>query len=204
MFPTPNMIMSGGSSSDTTPPTTPGSFLINFVTTDSYTLTAGVSTDTESSPVQYRFYKDNVAQGSWQSSNTYTETGQSAGSSASWKCKARDSATVPNESGFNTSFTAGALTLAPVLSFVADDIDALQISYTDPVGRINFVIEYKESSSGIWLLAENAATSTSYSITGLAPDTEYNIRVRATNVNGLLSANSNILTQSTLSDEIIE
>jgi glucuronoarabinoxylan endo-1,4-beta-xylanase len=101
----------GGGTPDTTPPTP------NPMTWSSYptatgsttiTMTATTATDATSPPVQYYFEctNDGSKSSGWQSSTTYVASGLTPSTQYSFRCKARDSASTPNETGWSSTQSA--------------------------------------------------------------------------------------------------
>ncbi|MFQ5415230.1 MAG: hypothetical protein ACE5E6_12305, partial [Phycisphaerae bacterium] len=114
---------------DTTPPVPdPMTFSVLPAAsgTTAITMTATTATDSGSPPVSYFF--DFLSGGSggtdsgWQSSPVYTDTGLSPGVTYTYRVKARDSATTPNETGY--SQTASATTDECAVALDCDDGDA--------------------------------------------------------------------------------
>lgn len=186
-----------GTPDDFTPPSTPATILVSYPTVTGYTLSSATSTDVDSPPVQYRFYKDDVAQGSWQSSPTFIVTGEATGSTASWKVRSRDSATIPNESSFSPVSVFGTITQEPNLILSSTSSNSLSINIGAVTGGVSYKLEYKPSSSSTWVEWSYGGTSGAVTITGLLDDTSYDIRALAYNVNNNPSAYSTILTSST-------
>ncbi|MBN1391696.1 MAG: hypothetical protein JW947_02710, partial [Sedimentisphaerales bacterium] len=106
----------GGGEPDTTPPT-PDPMTWSSVPTatgsSTITMTATTATDSESPPVQYYFEctNDGSKSSEWQSSSTYVASGLNANTQYSFRAKARDSYTTPNETGWSS--TQSATTLQP-------------------------------------------------------------------------------------------
>ena len=82
-------------------------------------MTATTATDAATPPVQYYFEctTDGSKSSSWQTSTTYVATGLTPSTQYSFRVKARDSAPVPNETGWSS--TQSATTLPPQVVFVA-------------------------------------------------------------------------------------
>ena len=106
---------------DTTPPTpNPMTWATVPTATGSTTITMTATTATDNTPpVQYYFEctTDGSKSSSWQTSTTYVATGLTPSTLYSFRVKARDSATVPNETGWSS--TQSATTLEPQVTFVA-------------------------------------------------------------------------------------
>jgi len=96
---------------DTTPPSpsTMAWFSVPTATGPStITMTATTATDADSPPVEYYFEctTDSDANSTWQTSTTYEAQGLDPGTLYTFRVKARDSATVPNENNWSTSESA--------------------------------------------------------------------------------------------------
>lgn len=105
---------------DVTPPSpSPMTFAVNPVSigSGSIRMTATTATDTVSPAVQYYFENTTSATNSgWISSPTWTDSGLTVGTSYSYRVKARDSASIPNETAFSgvSSVAPGPLTPRPI------------------------------------------------------------------------------------------
>ncbi len=96
---------------DTTPPTPDPMTWSSYPTatgSSTITMTASTATDTDSPPVQYYFEctTDGSKSSGWQTSTTYVATGLTPSTLYSFKVKARDSYTTPNETGFSSTQSA--------------------------------------------------------------------------------------------------
>ncbi|MBN1391354.1 MAG: hypothetical protein JW947_00970, partial [Sedimentisphaerales bacterium] len=96
---------------DTTPPTpNPMTWLTVPTATGPYsiTMTATTATDATSPPVQYYFEctTDGSKTSGWQSSATYSPSGLNPLTLYSFRVKARDSYTTPNETGWSSTLSA--------------------------------------------------------------------------------------------------
>jgi len=71
-------------------------------------MTATTATDAVSPPVSYYFEctTNSSKSSGWQSSPVYTATGLTASTTYTFRCKARDNATTPNETGWSSSLSA--------------------------------------------------------------------------------------------------
>jgi len=98
------------SAPDTTPPTPDPCWASPPTATGptSITMTATTATDAESPPVYYYFECTNHGDASsdWQTSTTYVATGLIPNTQYTFRVKARDSALVPNETGWSTEESA--------------------------------------------------------------------------------------------------
>jgi autotransporter-associated beta strand protein len=103
---------------DTTAPTpNPMTFAVNpaALDTTSIIMTATTATDALSPPVEYYFENvSNLVNSGWSSSTVWTNTGLTAGTTYGYRVKARDTATVQNETSFSTILNA-VPTAAPIL-----------------------------------------------------------------------------------------
>jgi GH35 family endo-1,4-beta-xylanase len=93
---------------DTTPPTPNPMTWASYPTatgSSTITMTATTATDTESPPVQYYFEctNDGSKTSGWQSSSTYIASGLIPSTQYSFRVKARDSYTTPNETGWSST-----------------------------------------------------------------------------------------------------
>ena len=106
---------------DTTPPSpNPMTWATVPTATGSTSITMTATTAADNTPpVQYYFECtiDGSKSSSWQTSTTYGATGLTPSTLYSFRVKARDSATVPNETGWSS--TQSATTLEPQVTFVA-------------------------------------------------------------------------------------
>ncbi|MBN1392263.1 MAG: endo-1,4-beta-xylanase [Sedimentisphaerales bacterium] len=101
---------------DTTPPTPDPMTWSSYPTatgSSTITMTATTATDANSPPVQYYFEctNDGSKSSGWQSSTTYIAQGLTPSTLYSFRVKARDSYTTPNETGWSS--TQSATTLPP-------------------------------------------------------------------------------------------
>ncbi|MDD5063489.1 MAG: glycoside hydrolase family 88 protein [Phycisphaerae bacterium] len=96
---------------DTTPPTPdPMTWATTPTATGSstITMTATTATDSESPPVEYYFEctNDGSKSSGWQTSATYAASGLTPDTLYSFRVRARDSATTPNETGWSSTLSA--------------------------------------------------------------------------------------------------
>jgi rhamnogalacturonyl hydrolase YesR len=96
---------------DTTPPTPDPMTWASYPTatgSSTITMTATTATDSESPPVQYYFEctTDGSKTSGWQSSSTYIASGLTPSTLYSFRVKARDSYTTPNETGWSSTLSA--------------------------------------------------------------------------------------------------
>ena len=98
---------------DTTPPSpNPMTFSTAPISigTNAIRMTATTASDTTSSPVSYYFDETSGnpggADSGWQSGTTYTNTGLSTSTTYTYRVKARDAATTPNETSYSSSYNS--------------------------------------------------------------------------------------------------
>lgn len=92
-----------------------------------------------------------------------------------------------------------------LVSVISRSIDALQLGWTEPNnnGRVisDYLVEYKESSSEVWLeYSDGISSDIVMTVGGPVADTSYDFRVTSFNGNYAL-APSNVVTDSTLIDD---
>ena len=155
------------------------------------TMTATTATDDSTPPVQYYFEctTDGSKTSAWQSSRTYVASGLNAGTSYSFRVKARDSAAAHNETGWSSTLSAttnppdttpptpnsmtwssvptatGAYTITMTASTATDA--------TTPPVQYYFECTTDGTKSSSW------QSSPTYLASGLAPSTLYTFRVKA-------------------------
>ncbi|MGQ0739908.1 MAG: reprolysin-like metallopeptidase [Bacteroidota bacterium] len=84
-------------------------------------------------------------------------------------------------SNTNFTITAGSACGTPTgLSASSITNTSATVSWTAVSGALSYDVDYKEASSGTWINAATATTSTSVSLSGLTQGTLYDWRVRAT------------------------
>lgn len=151
------------------------------------TMTASTASDA-TGPVQYYFDETTGNAGGtdsgWQTSASYTDTGLTAGTLYTYRVRARDAATVPNETAYSSTANATTLALpATPTSLVADaqGPNLMAVTWTDnATGESGYLVERSTTSgSGFTVVASLAANSVSYSDALVVPETTYYYRVRA-------------------------
>lgn len=108
--------------------------------------------------------------------------------------------------GFSNGFSSGfdavyvlPLPVTPVLSTSTITSSTLTVTWTmsDDVSIADYIVEYKASSSGTWLVfSDGTSTVKTATITGLPVSTSYDVRVKAVNATGN-SDYSNTVTSTT-------
>jgi hypothetical protein len=169
---------------------------------------ATTATDDESPPVQYYF--DFVSGGSggndsgWQLSTSYVDDGLEANTSYTYRVKARDSASSPNETGYSGTATAATLAYVPGAPTLSDPtfstlrlnvnpngnpahtqfaIRCTGTSPSDPTWTNKYVnTSGQPSASAVWRTDSQWSTIT---VQGLEDCTLYTFAVKARNVDGI-------------------
>jgi len=181
---------------DTTPPSpNPMTFATPPApaSTGSITMTATTATDAASPPVSYYF--DFVSGGfggadsGWQTSTTYTNQLLLANTAHTYRVKARDSAPVPNETGYSENVTTATHIETPTgVSFGTTTANSIVLNAGG--GFTNLTV----GSSGLYFDSTTAGGDgginewvqvTTDTATGLSPDTLYTFRVKARNQNAV-------------------
>jgi len=179
---------------DTTPPT-PDPMTWDSVPAaigqTTITMTATTATDSESPPVQYYFEctNDGTKSSSWQSSSSYTASGLNPGSQYSFRVRARDSAATPNITGWST--TQSATTYSPDTTPPTPDPmtwasvpaatgqTTITMTATTATDADSPPVQYYFECTNDGTKSSSWQSSTSYTASGLTPDTQYSFRVRA-------------------------
>lgn len=182
-------------------------------------MTATLATD-DTPPVHYQF--DFVSGGpggsdrSWGTTRIYTDYSLTQNTEYSYRCRARDGASPPNETGYSSvlsAFTLANVPGAPVLSNVTSnsidlDVDpnenpdytpfAVLCATSDPVWDGMFV-----NASGDPAVSEEWQTDDQWgtvTIQGLSPETEYSFQVKARNGDDIETEYGPQSTETTLPD----
>lgn len=186
------------SQGDTTPPSAPGLVTIGITSTSGYDLTIPIVTD-PSSPVEYELSRAAIGSSSFSvvqsfsTDRTYSQTGMSAGTGYRWRSRARDSA--GNTSGYSSIRDVYSLPSAPSLSVSSTTSTSATLNIGSVTGGNAYELNYKESTSGTWILWSNSLSSGNETITGLLNFTLYDFRARAANNNGSWGAYTTITNQ---------
>lgn len=179
---------------DTTPPTpSPMQFnnLPSAVNDTSITMMSVIATDTQNNSITYFFDYVGLLPGAndstWQGSIIYTDTGLTENTSYSYRVKARDSASTPNETLYSAS-SAAITHMTPPTGVTVTDVtsNSATLSANGTLTNLNL------GSSGVyfnWVLTSGGAdvgnsgwTQTNlHNATGLTPDTYYTFRAKARN-----------------------
>ncbi len=185
-------------------------------------MTASLASD-ETPPVQYQF--DFVSGGpggsdrNWGSTRTYTDYSLDPNTEYSYRCRARDDASPPNETAYSSiesAFTLATVPGAPALSNVTSnsidlDVDpnenptytpfAVLCATSDPVWDGMFV-----NASGDPVVSEEWRTDDQWGTTtiqGLSPETAYSFQVKALNGENIETEYGPQSTETTLSGEAV-
>src|SRR6185295_2095025 len=192
---------------DTTAPTVPGSFTATAASATRINLAWTASTDN----VGVTGYLVEKCQGAGCSNfaalatvttgTTYADTGLAAGTTFSYRVRARDAAN--NMSGYSTTATATTLdTTAPTApsglaatTILNSRVELGWNASTDNVGVTAYSLE-RCTGSGCtsWAVLATVTTGTTYSDSTVSPSTTYRYRVRARDAAGNNSGYSNLLT----------
>jgi hypothetical protein len=158
----------------------------------SITMTAATATDTEHPSVMYYFECTNYgdANSGWQFSQTYVANGLSQGTEYIFRVKARDSATVPNETNWSTE--ASATTTSPPIdttpptpnpmtwASVPQSVSSTSITMTATTASdTSLPVQYYFECTTDGSKSSGWQTSTTYVATGLTTGTVYTFRVKA-------------------------
>lgn len=148
------------------------------------TSSASLSWDAAGGAVSYDVDYKQASSGTWINAATATAStsvsvsGLSYGTTYDWRV--RTNCTVGTSSFASSQFnTAIPACDAPSgLASASVTISAATISWDAVTGAATYDVDYKESSSGTWINAATAATSTSVDLSGLNYNTSYDWRVR--------------------------
>jgi len=196
-----------GTTVDTTAPTTPGTLSSTAKTTTTIALSWGASTDTGGSGLAgYNVYRNGSATPTAQTTGTtFTDTGLTANTTYTYTVKARDGAgnLSPNSNQISvTTNTAGSTDTTPpttpgTLSSPSKTTTSITLGWgasTDTGG--SGLAGYNVYRNGATTPTAQT-TTTSFTDTGLSPNTAYTYTVKARDGAGNLSAASNQISVTT-------
>lgn len=183
---------------DTTPPSAPTSLRTTSSTVTTLALAWNASTDNVG-VVSYRVYRGTTLLATV-AGTTYTVSGLSPNTLYSFTVRALDAATNVSAASSSLSARTASDTAAPSvpvsLRTTASSVTSVALAWnasTDNVGVVSYRV-YR----GTTLVA--TVSGTSYSVTGLSPNTSYSFTVRALDAAGNVSAASSTLSVRTPTD----
>jgi len=167
------------------PPTVSGTALSS--SSISWTISSGSDNLSGLASAPYGFSTDNVNY-SWQSTNTWTQTGLSCFTNYTVYGKIKDAAGNITNAGSNTTSTSTLCPPTAPTGLSASGVSETQINLAwadNSSNETGFKIERKTGAAGTYSQIGTApANTTSYNDTGLAAGTIYYYRVKAYNSNG--------------------
>lgn len=198
LTPDSSFVPSGGTTTDTVPPTDPTNLTSPTQTSSTIDLTWSASTD-NIGVVGYDIYKNSVFAGS-SSGTAYTLTGLTPSTTYAVSVKARDAA--GNVSNASTTLQATTLaavdTQAPTVpgGLTSSNLthNSVTISWTPSTDNVG--VDAYEVMLNTTVLT-STLTGVTYNATGLSPQTSYAFKVRAKDVAGNWSAYSTVLNVTT-------
>jgi len=182
---------------DTIPPSTVTGLASGTVTTTSIPYTWNAATDNVG-VVQYELvtsaggFIDTVT--GTPPATSYSRTGLSAGTTYTAKVRAKDAANNYSVAYSNVDTTC-TLCIAPTLVYVSKTSDSVTLSWVAVTGASSYKLYYRATSASVYLLVGTVTSPTTK--TGLVPSTSYDFIVTAVNCDGIESADSNKITQTT-------
>lgn len=187
---------------DQSTPTSPTNIQISQVATNS--MRVGWDASLEEPDYYNVWQRDVTGAGSWTEVGTnitqlfYDATGLTANNEYEFYVVAWNEAGNSTNSATNGASTNPLAPSAPInLNATSITKTSLTLNWQSGGGVVNnYEVEYKQTSSGTWLVRDNNVAGTSIGFTGLVEDTSYDFRVRA--VNGTGSSTSGVYTVSTL------
>ena len=191
-------------------PSLPGNLTATVASNTQVNLAWVASTETGGTVSSYLVQRcqgagcSNFAQVGTSTTTTYNDTGLTSGDSYSYQVQAKDSA--GNLSPFSNVVTStpGPPTAPSGLTATAASMVQINLSWTastSSVGLANYIVQRCQGAgcTNFAQVASFAATTTTYSDTGLVAGTSYSYQVQASDIDGGLSPFSNVATATTLS-----
>ena len=196
---------------DSTPPN-PNPMTFNTapypIASNQISMVATTATDSESPPVQYYF--DFYTGGSggtdsgWQSLTSYTDSSLAANTNYTYRVKARDSATTPNETTYSSNSTTATYIQTPTgISFGSVTATSIELNATGALSNLNADSSgayFDSTTSGGDGGINNWIQTTTDDAIGLSPDTLYTFRVKARNRNAIETSYSSSNSKATLAN----
>jgi hypothetical protein len=190
--------------------------------TSAIIMTATLATD-DTPPVEYQF--DFVAGGpggsdrSWEPTRIYTDYSLTQNTEYSYRCRARDGASPPNETQYSSvlsAFTLANIPGAPALSNVTSNSIDLDVDANENPGNTPFAVLCATSdpawdgmfvnASGDPAVSEEWQTDDQWgtvTVLGLNPETEYSFQVKARNGDGIETEYGPQGTETTLPEAVV-
>jgi chitodextrinase len=187
---------------DTEAPSAVSDLSANNTSANTTQLSWSASTD-NTGVINYEIFQDNSSIGNSGTATTFNVSGLAAQTSYVFYVRARDEAgNISNIGNSITVTTAAAQDTSPptnVANLNASNTtsNSTFLSWnasSDNVGVVNYAV-YRNGT-----LISNSGTNTSFSVSGLSPNTSYTFTVRAADAAGNVSGNSNAVSVTTLSD----
>jgi chitodextrinase len=197
-----NTAATTSSASNNTPPSAPANLRVSGVDASAISLAWSASRDSDGKVVSYRIYRNGVKLGSSPTGTSFTDTGLSTGVKYSYTVRAVDNGGA--FSGFSN--TATALT-APSSSNTAPSVPSglhvtnigatsISLAWSASSDHDGSVTGYRVYRNGVKLDVNIAGTT--FTDSGLAPQTSYTYTVRAIDNAGASSGFSNSVSATTI------